>query len=56
MEITLFLKNNTIQDSMGKEENGYPVPDSNRTMINVSKNLNETHKKYTQRKNLGRNH
>jgi hypothetical protein len=25
-------------------------------MINVSKNLNETHKKYTQRKNLGRNH
>jgi hypothetical protein len=30
-------KNNSIQDSVGSEENGYPVPDLNKTMINVTK-------------------
>jgi hypothetical protein len=30
-------KNNSIQDSVGSEENGYPVPDPNKTMINVTK-------------------
>jgi hypothetical protein len=28
-------KNNSMQDSVGNEENGYPVPDLNKTMINV---------------------
>jgi hypothetical protein len=30
-------KNNSIQDSVGNEENGYPVLDPNKTMINVNK-------------------
>jgi hypothetical protein len=30
-------KNNLIQDLVGNEENGYPVPDLNKIMINVSK-------------------
>jgi hypothetical protein len=29
-------KNNSIQDSVGNEENGYPVPDLNKTMIYIS--------------------
>jgi hypothetical protein len=37
-------KNNSIQDSVGNEENGYPVPDLNK-MINVTKELNDAHKK-----------
>jgi hypothetical protein len=41
---------------VGNEENGYPVPDPNRTMINVSKELNDTCKKYPQRRYLQRNH
>jgi hypothetical protein len=27
METTLLKQNNSIQDSVGNEENGYPVPD-----------------------------
>jgi hypothetical protein len=27
-------ENNLIQDSEGNEENGYPIPDSNKIMIN----------------------
>jgi hypothetical protein len=30
-------KNNLIQDSEGNEENGYPVPDPNKTMLNDNK-------------------
>jgi hypothetical protein len=30
-------KNNSIQDSVGNEENGYPVPDPNKSMTNVTK-------------------
>jgi hypothetical protein len=37
-------KNNLIQDSEGNEENGYPVPDSNKTKINYTKEPNEAHK------------
>jgi molecular chaperone DnaK (HSP70) len=37
-------KNNLIHDSEGNEENGYPVPDSNKTKINYAKEPNETHK------------
>jgi hypothetical protein len=28
---------------VGNEENGYPVPDSKKTMINVTKEPNDTH-------------
>jgi hypothetical protein len=37
-------KNNLIQDSEENEENGYPVPDSNKTNINYAKEPNEAHK------------
>jgi hypothetical protein len=30
-------KNDSIKYSVGNEENGYPVPDLNKTMINVTK-------------------
>jgi hypothetical protein len=36
-------KNNSIQDSVGNEENEFPVPDLNKTMINVTKVLSDTH-------------
>jgi hypothetical protein len=38
-------KKNSIQDSLGNEENGCPVPDPNKIMINVTKEPNDTHKK-----------
>jgi hypothetical protein len=31
-------KINSIQDSEGNEENGYPLPDPNKTMIHDSRN------------------
>jgi hypothetical protein len=37
-------KNNLIQNSEGNEENGYPVPDSNKTKIHYPKETNEAHK------------
>jgi hypothetical protein len=37
-------KNNLIQDSEGHEENGYPVPDSNKTKMNDAKEPNDIHK------------
>jgi predicted house-cleaning noncanonical NTP pyrophosphatase (MazG superfamily) len=36
-------KNNSIQDSKGNELNGYPVPDLNKTMINITKEPSDTH-------------
>jgi hypothetical protein len=48
-------KNNSIQDSVGNEENGYPVFDPNKTMINITKEPSDTHQKNPQRGNLGRN-
>jgi hypothetical protein len=36
-------QNKLIQDSEGNEENGYPVPDSNKTKINYAKQPNEAH-------------
>jgi hypothetical protein len=36
METILLIKNNSIQDSVGNEKNGYPVPDLNKTMTNVT--------------------
>jgi hypothetical protein len=38
-------KYNSIEDSVVNKENGYPVPDSNKTMINVTKGASDTHKK-----------
>jgi hypothetical protein len=38
---TFSPQNNLIQDSEGNEENGYPVPNSNKTKINDAK-LNPT--------------
>jgi hypothetical protein len=37
-------KNNLIQDSKGKEQNGYPVLDSNKTKINAAKEPKDVHK------------
>jgi hypothetical protein len=34
-------KNNSIEDLVGNEENGYPIPDPNNTMIHVT---NENYK------------
>jgi hypothetical protein len=42
---SLFPKNNLIQDSEGNKENGYPVPDSNKTKIYGTKELSDAHKK-----------
>jgi hypothetical protein len=33
----------SIQDSVGNEENGHPVPDLSKTMINVIKEPSDTH-------------
>jgi hypothetical protein len=43
-------KNNSIEDSVGNEENGYPVPDPIKTMINFTKEQIDTHKKTLNRK------
>jgi hypothetical protein len=32
-------KNNSREDSVGNEENGYPVLNLNKTMINVTKDI-----------------
>jgi chromosome segregation ATPase len=44
METIHSSQNKLIQDSEGNEENGYPVPDSNKTKINYAKELNKDHK------------
>jgi hypothetical protein len=44
METILLPQNNLIQDSEGHEENGYPVPDSNKTKMNDAKEPNDIHK------------
>jgi hypothetical protein len=36
-------KYNSIQDSVGNEDNGYPFPDFNKTMINITKEPSDTH-------------
>jgi hypothetical protein len=37
-------KNKLVQDSEGNEENGYSIPDSNKTKINYPKESNKAHK------------
>jgi hypothetical protein len=41
---------------VGNEENGYPVHEPKKTMIIVTKEPSNNHKKNPQSKNLGRNH
>jgi DNA primase large subunit len=43
-ENTLLKKTNSIEDLVGNEENRYPGPDSNKTMINVTKEPSDTYK------------
>jgi hypothetical protein len=38
-------KNNLEDNLVGNEENAYPVPDHNKTMINVTKEPSDAHKK-----------
>jgi hypothetical protein len=38
-------KNNSIEDLVGNEDNEYPVPDPNRTLINTTNDLSDIHKK-----------
>jgi hypothetical protein len=40
-------KNNLIQDSEETEDHGYPVPDSNKTKINDTKEHNDVHQNTT---------
>jgi hypothetical protein len=49
-------ENNLIQDLEENEENWYPVPDSNITNINDTKEPNDVHKKHPQRRNPASNH
>jgi hypothetical protein len=37
--------NNSTENLVGNEENGYPGPDPKKTMIDVSKELSDSHKK-----------
>jgi hypothetical protein len=37
--------NNSIEDSVANEENEYPVPDPSGTMINITNELSDVHKK-----------
>jgi hypothetical protein len=48
-------QNNLIQDSEGNEENGYPVPDSNKTKKMMPRNAMMI-KEHTQRRNPASNH
>jgi hypothetical protein len=43
-------KNNSIQDKVGNEENGYPVSDPNKIMINVTQEPSDIHKKSSKKK------
>jgi hypothetical protein len=52
---SLKKKNNSIHNSVGNEENGYPVPDSKKTMINVTKETSDNPQKIPHGGNLGRN-
>jgi hypothetical protein len=49
-------KNNSIQDSVRNEENRYPVPDLNITMINITIEPNDTHTNPQRRKSQKTSH
>jgi hypothetical protein len=48
-------KKNSIEELVGNDKNGYPVPNPNKAMINVTKKPSDAHKKNSQREKLGRN-
>jgi hypothetical protein len=52
----LSSKKNTIQDSVGNEENEYTISDLNKTMINVIKEPSDTYIKKPQKRNLEQYH
>jgi hypothetical protein len=37
-------KNNSIEDLVGNEQKGYPGLDTNKTMVNITKEPSDTHK------------
>jgi hypothetical protein len=43
-------KNNSIEDLEGNEENGYPVPDPKKTLINITNEPSDSHKKKISKK------
>jgi hypothetical protein len=43
-------KNNSIEDLVRSTKNGYPVPDPNKTMINITNEPSDTHKNLSKRK------
>jgi phytoene dehydrogenase-like protein len=52
METTLLKKIIQYKIQWKNEENGYPVPDRNKTTINVTKELSDAHKKLSKKKSL----
>jgi hypothetical protein len=42
-------KSNSIEDLVGNKENEYPVSDPNKTMINVTNEFSDAHKKISQK-------
>jgi hypothetical protein len=42
--------NNSIEYTVGNKRNGYPVPDLNKTMINVTEKPSDIHKKRPSKK------
>jgi hypothetical protein len=44
---TLKKTNNSTENLVGNVAYEYPVPDHNRTMINIAKELNDIHKKHS---------
>jgi hypothetical protein len=48
--------NNSTEDLVQNEENKYPVPDPNRTILSSTNELSDTHKKISQRGTHGRDH
>jgi hypothetical protein len=49
-------KKNSVQDLPENEENEYPIPNPNKTIISVTNKLNVAHKKMFQRGNHGKDH
>jgi hypothetical protein len=50
IETTFLKKSNLMQDSVGNEKKGYPVHDPNETMINITKEPSDAHKKPSKKK------
>jgi hypothetical protein len=49
-------RNNSTEGLVGNEQNGHPVPDPQKTVINFSNDPSDAHKKILQRGNHGRAH